>query len=171
MPPDRVFGRLEKQLRNIETMVTPSDYHSVYRDMCSVNVYGQDWEVVDVKDVVKSAFKVKLPFLMRDQKVFIYKKGKNTISVKSTYSGGKTEHSILKIGSSLSKLGHLQVVNKSNHVSIEKRNDVKKLLEYVVMTPEAQAFYDDVFQTEEGITPGEAEVYGTIDESDTESYL
>ena len=45
MPPDRVFGRIEKQYGRREEIVSPSEYHEILGQFGTVLKWGSDWQV------------------------------------------------------------------------------------------------------------------------------
>nr|CAI5832363.1 unnamed protein product [Callosobruchus analis] len=48
---DRVFGRVEKNLRDIEEVLNPVAYIKIYREFVNVHVLGEDWFIKDFKDI------------------------------------------------------------------------------------------------------------------------
>jgi hypothetical protein len=90
MPPDRVFGRYEKVLRKIETISEPEEYHKIYSTAATVNVLGADWQIYDYMSASKQVIVKKLPFKMRDQRVFVYSpKSYGKVACKNTYTGSE----------------------------------------------------------------------------------
>ncbi|PSN33623.1 hypothetical protein C0J52_20104 [Blattella germanica] len=49
LPADRAFGIMEKELRRYSEVLTPEDYHNLYRNVGKVSVLGTDWQVQDFK--------------------------------------------------------------------------------------------------------------------------
>lgn len=43
LPSDRVFGLIEKELREKTTIITVKEYHEVFEKYGTVKVVGQDW--------------------------------------------------------------------------------------------------------------------------------
>lgn len=88
MPPDRVFGRYEKVLRKIENICEPEEYHKIFSTSANVHVLGTDWQVFDFMSAAKEVILKKLPFKMRDQRIFIYSpQGYGKVACKNTYTG------------------------------------------------------------------------------------
>lgn len=54
MPPDRLFGRLEKELRKCESILSPEEYYKFYRNHATVKILGENWLVYDFKSIQKS---------------------------------------------------------------------------------------------------------------------
>lgn len=50
LPCDRVFGRIEKELRTRDAILDPADYHEIFSHHCSaVNILEKDWKVSNWK--------------------------------------------------------------------------------------------------------------------------
>lgn len=45
LPPDRVFGRIERSLRRRETVLLPEEYNNVEAEHATVRVIGSEWDV------------------------------------------------------------------------------------------------------------------------------
>ena len=52
MPADRVFGRVEKELRRNARIILPSDYISIYKKFGNVFELEKDWTVYNLKDLL-----------------------------------------------------------------------------------------------------------------------
>nr|CAH7721052.1 unnamed protein product [Callosobruchus chinensis] len=76
MPVDRIFGRIEKQYRKLEEMISPTDYYDILGKSGKLFCYGQDWVTKDLKTETRKIFKSKLPFKISETKVIQYKKTK-----------------------------------------------------------------------------------------------
>lgn len=59
IPPDRVFGRIEKELRRMETIINPQEYIDIFSKYGQVKIVGKDVPVYDFKSCV--AENVKAP--------------------------------------------------------------------------------------------------------------
>lgn len=62
MPPDRVFGRVEKEYRKKEVIISPEEYYNVLQNHGTVRKIGKDWNVCDYKLYSKKTYKVKVAF-------------------------------------------------------------------------------------------------------------
>ncbi|KAF0751967.1 Uncharacterized protein FWK35_00016665 [Aphis craccivora] len=100
MPADQVFGRIEKDLRQIENIISPQEYYKM-----------------QLKKIIK-----KTDFKSTEQKCFSYIKGKKTVGISQTYEG--------------------------EPIRVPKRDDVKKLLKYFNIPPDAKDFYNDILNDE-----------------------
>lgn len=82
IPPDRIFGLIEKEIRKKPVIVKISDYDDIIKTYSTVRKIGVDWDVYDWRTQTKRA--VKLPsswhFEFNKAKRFIfYKKDKNIV--------------------------------------------------------------------------------------------
>lgn len=149
MPPDRVFGRIEKEYRKLETIEIPSQYYDVLEKYGNVKKWGEHWVTYDYKTVSKKLIKCKLPFSISQCRVLQYIKigGKNVkVRVKNTYTGVSTEVELLKKGVKTMKLlDKVTKIPKTNHVSEEKRSDVRKIIKYVENSRDI--FYEEFIGT------------------------
>lgn len=57
LPPDRIFGRIEKILKNQPTITDPETYLNIFKDHGTVNILGTDCPVMDWKSSVAEFFK------------------------------------------------------------------------------------------------------------------
>jgi hypothetical protein len=57
LPADRVFGRIEQRIKRFETLLTPEDYHKIFREQGEVIKLGDDCECCDWKSAAKDVFK------------------------------------------------------------------------------------------------------------------
>ena len=84
LPHDRVFGRIEENLRKFDCIVSPSHYHELFGTYSAVKIWGLDWLTYDLKKVSQLIVKKQLGFKMGDQKVFTFlKEEPNEIGVQS----------------------------------------------------------------------------------------
>jgi len=51
MPPDQVFGRIEKCLRKKENMVSPTEYYTVFEKCTKVHIFNKDFFMYDFNKV------------------------------------------------------------------------------------------------------------------------
>lgn len=149
MPPDRVFGRVEKEYRKREEILVPREYHEILKNHGTVNVWGQDWNTFDYKSVSQSIVKKKLPFKISEARVLTYQKRKGTVicKVRTTYTGYDIEVSSFKKGvKNANRISAAQKLPAVNHVSDLKKSDVKKLIRGMDLTDEVSTFYDEVMK-------------------------
>lgn len=76
LPPDRVFGRIEKDIRKEEEILSPADYHTIIAKHEKIVQLGKDWKVYDWKKYTADRFKstAALPFKITQTKMFKIKK-------------------------------------------------------------------------------------------------
>lgn len=134
IPPDRVFGRIEQNLRNIETITKPETYVDVFKKHGTVFKLGSDCTIFDWKKVAHETLKKPgaWHFQFASSKRFILTHGKTPTSsilvrgeISYTHDTGmarKVCKPNVDIGSEipLSRLG--------NKIKETKIKDVKKLL-------------------------------------------
>ncbi|KAL5245923.1 hypothetical protein ACI65C_013331 [Semiaphis heraclei] len=95
----------------------------------------------NIKDLIKTNF-----FKTTQQKVFSYKSGMKTVGVSATYTDNITRKQVLKKNVDLSKLNEVPELQSLNHVSIQKQNDVRKLMKFFTIPSEAEQFYTNIFK-------------------------
>ncbi|KAJ8898126.1 hypothetical protein PR048_003486 [Dryococelus australis] len=145
VPPDRVFGRFEQELRKEDTIIEPNEYHKVFATGATFNVLDTDWVISNFMDASKKDLVKKLPFKMREQRVLIYSKEHQTnIDIKNTYNGLPTTIKATKPTELLHEaFKNLPVLPEENRVSQKKRQDVEKLLKFVTLNEQARMFYQN----------------------------
>lgn len=72
LPSDRVFGRIEKDIRSEEEMLTPNDYKNLIEKHATTCELGRDWKIYDWKNYTSERFKTaaSLPFKITQTKIF-----------------------------------------------------------------------------------------------------
>jgi len=146
MPPDQVFGRIEQKLRKIENILSPTTYHDIFRESCTVWEYGKDFEMLDFKTNIKNVIKSKLGFKSTEQKIFTYTKGDKLVGISSSYEATPTRIQVLKRGANLENLNDVLKLAQINHVKEPKQNDIRNLMKYFTVPDEAKEFYNDIFK-------------------------
>lgn len=150
MPPDQVFGRIEKCLRKKENIISPTEYY-VFKNFAQVYVVNRDFYIYDFKTLVKNIIKPN-QFKTTEQKVFSYTKGSKKLGISQTYDGTPIQISILKRNANLSTLNNKEKLPKLNHVKPAKQKDVENLMRFFNVPDDAKDFYHDIFQPNELIT-------------------
>lgn len=54
LPPDRVFGRIEKVVKRKDTIISPGEYREIFSEFSTVKILGNDFKVFDWQKAVKS---------------------------------------------------------------------------------------------------------------------
>lgn len=132
IPPDRVFGRIEKEIKVRDTIVKPEDYTKVFERFGTVSTLGVDCPVYDWKMAVQSSFKVPRlwHFKIQSCKRIIVKKGKSTILLRGEqcYRSDFTEfRSVTKKGKTVT-FNKIQLPINCIKLKSEKLRDVERLL-------------------------------------------
>ncbi len=137
----------------MEEILTPNQYHDIMKKHGRVFVFGEDWEVKDYAAASKDVLKKTMPFPMRSSRVHIYRKKRFRcrFHFQETYTGDEIEAMVLKPDKhSVSSMTKALVIPKTSHITVAKRNDVRKLIKYCTIPDSAKKFYDDVFRVEDG---------------------
>lgn len=76
LPPDRVFGRIEKDIRKEEEILSPAEYHKIIEKHETIVQLGKSWKVFDWKKYAVERFKsaAALPFKISQTKIFKIRK-------------------------------------------------------------------------------------------------
>lgn len=150
MPPDRVFGNVEKKYRQNEEILSPKQYRDILSEHGEVKVLEEDWHILDLKRKSSEILKQKLPFTISKARVIEYRKLSNykvQIAIQYTYSGESSEVEVLKKGkNSFREMDTAPRMKKVNHVSKEKSQDVAKLMKFIEMPDDAKTFYEEVLK-------------------------
>jgi hypothetical protein len=143
LPPDRVFGRVEKILRKHAVISTPELYYSVYRRYGRVFVYNQAWFVYDYKALAEQILTPNKDLKIRSTKIWSFpiRRNPRVVGVTRSYGGAPVPLQLLKADVNPQTLKPKLVPSRS-HVSAAKKADVKSLLQFVPLTQEDTAFYD-----------------------------
>lgn len=148
MPPDRVFGRLEKEYRKKEDIIAPSEYHTIMEKYGIVKNMFTDWKLFDIKREARKIFKCRLPFKMGAARIFSYKKENDKVqfSFSNTYTGSLVTVEPLKrnIRRVSDRINEWTSLSSKNNVSEAKKEDVEKLMKFFVIPQDAQNFYNDI---------------------------
>lgn len=148
MPPDQVFGRIEKCLRKKENIISPTEYYNVFKNFAQVYIVNRDFYIYDFKTLLKNIIKPN-QFKTTEQKVFSYSKGSKTLGISQTYDGTPIQISILKRNVNLTVLNNKEKLPKLNHVKPLKQKDVQNLMRFFNVPDDAKEFYHDIFQPNE----------------------
>lgn len=142
MPPDRVFGRMEKDFRNHEQILSPNGYYDILSKHGHNHKLGSDWSLRDFKTVSIGITKPRLPFKMNECRVFSYEK--DSFSVQRSYFGLSSRVSIIKQGRSVSEIEKVRPKVLESHVKTAKKNDVIKLMKFFTIPSDSVSFYDSI---------------------------
>ena len=148
MPPDRIFGRIEKAYRKKEEILSPNEYYEILKEHGTVKVLNKGWKLKDLKSSTTNVLKSRMPFKITAQRVMIYTKSKTKVvlSVSDTYTGYPTELDVLKPKNCSQVVKEASILPKSNRISKEKQKDVQNLMKYFEILEGAQEFDKDIFE-------------------------
>ncbi len=90
MAPDRLFGRIEKDIKKQEEILIPAGYHEIMAQHSVVHKYGQDFKVYDYKKLSETILQKSFSIGIREHRMWRMKKNVHSFWYKSTYSGSFT---------------------------------------------------------------------------------
>lgn len=129
LPADRVFGRVEKELRRITSIKLKEDYEEIYTKFGEVKSLGTDWLLCDIKALQASLKKVEG---ISDMKRIKLRKSNTSVTV-TCYenfifeSTTETEKSLLKKGKKDGQL-KLELLPLGRDIKDKKKKSLKNLL-------------------------------------------
>lgn len=133
IPPDRVFGHIEREIRKKEIILEPEEYLNIFSQYGTVVKVGEEVQIKNWKEET-SKF-IKLPgqwhFAFSKMKRMIISKNSNKVVI---VRGESNYRSDLGMGKTITKKGknipnmNPSIINKKNAVSDSKKNDVRSLL-------------------------------------------
>ncbi|BES91839.1 transposon protein [Nesidiocoris tenuis] len=136
LPADRVFGRAERILKNIPVITTPEQYEAAYSQVGRVVKLGEDWQMLDVKDLQETYSKAN--GISQAKRIFIKKfkdrSGGHTTRVKFQAnfryeSNTEPFRSIVKRGRKERSVNAPPLLPLGRSLTKEKKKDVEYLLE------------------------------------------
>lgn len=152
LPADRTFGRVEKDLRKEDTIITKEKYLEIYKTHGNVKELGKDWHVKNIKELEKKYRKINE--IQSLKRIFIKRNKNNTgILVRCMkhyrFECNEPFKSILKRGQKDATVP-LPILQLGKKVKQEKLMDIRKLLEKHFgegwENVEETKFYRDIFQ-------------------------
>lgn len=146
MAPDRLFGRIEKQLRRREVILTPDDYRSILQKHGTVYTYTRNYNIFDYKKLADAVLKKNNKLGIRAHRMWRFKKGSKIFEHKNAYFGTYTEEKNLVKVSNLRGRKPL-LVEANNHISALKAEDMRFLLEHLTMDDETRTYFDRILAT------------------------
>ncbi len=140
LPVDRVFGRIEQQVRKKDTILMPEEYYVILRNHGNVHIYGQHWKAYDFKAETQVFVKTQKSFKLSDARMLELRNDK--LGFKAVYNSEYCYHSIMKRGKKWANFKPSQLTNEST-VKDAKRKDVLNLLSEIGVSANVRAFYDN----------------------------
>ncbi|XP_060788694.1 uncharacterized protein LOC132893517 [Neoarius graeffei] len=144
LPADRVFGRIEQDIRKHTTILLPDEYASILHRHGNIHQYGRDWQCYDFKKEAAAFTTQQRSFKISDARV-IQICGER-LDVKSSFAGDFTQHSVLKRGKRWPEFAPAPLPDV-NCVKLAKKRDVLKLLCELGVPATVQELYNDVLSS------------------------
>lgn len=142
LPADRVFGRIEQDIRKHDTILVPSKYVQILSKHGNVLVYGKDWHSYDYKSAAASYCKSQRSFKISDAKMLRVNSDK--VGFKQVYGGDFCDHAILKRGKKWDNF-RPAVSPQVNCVKTAKKDDVLKLIGEIGVSDAVREYYEGIF--------------------------
>ncbi|RUS71034.1 hypothetical protein EGW08_021205 [Elysia chlorotica] len=155
LPADRVFGRIEKDLRQMDTILTPEDYHTFLQKHGTSNLYQRDWQAYDFKTAIASHVKQQRSFKISEAKVLEIKS--DQLGFKVRYNAPACQHNLLKKGKSWDTI-RPQILQPTSTVTEVKRKDVLSLLDAIAAPRDVVDKYTAALVVENGSNDKEHEL-------------
>ncbi len=140
LPVDRVFGRIEQQVRKKETILMPEEYYEILHNHGNVHIYWQHWKAYDFKAETQVFVKTQKSFKLSDARMLELRNDQP--GFKAVYNSEYCFHSILKRGKKWANFKPSQLPNEST-VKDAKRKDVLNLLSEIGVSANVRAFDDN----------------------------
>ncbi len=144
MAPDRVFGRIEKELKKHETLLLPSHYSAVLENHGEVHPYGTSWKPYNYKVLSDTSLK-KNTLPIQKSKRWMFKKRFRSIWSATDYTSDLKCYNIVKKDLRLASLKAPLVPTKS-HVSAAKKKDVEEIVQLLNVDESVKSFYDEALK-------------------------
>ncbi len=139
LPPDRVFGRIEREIRKKEDIVSPQQYYDIFQNHGKVRVFPRHWQVFDYKELAESTLMNCAKLKLRDSRIWKFKKNSPTVAIAvNNYGLVFNTFNVLKKKLAARKP---KLVKSQSHISVAKLRDVRYLIQLVNLNPEEKAFY------------------------------
>lgn len=133
MPPDRVFGLIERKVKKKSAITNPEEYYKLMGEFSSIQVLGKDWNAYNWKEVTTSVIKspTNWHFQFNCAKRFILEKINNSFKVRGEVnyrSDIGASKSILKRGKTVDMLLTPDIMPIGRPVDPQKAASVANLL-------------------------------------------
>lgn len=135
MPPDRIFGLIERKIRKLTNILTPEEYLRIINKYSTVRRLGIDCKVFNFKkkceEVVKKPGNWHFPFMKSKRYILnkvTNKKGKASYTVRGEITYGLDIGKGLPVQKKGKNFGTVEDVKKGVYLKKEKLADVQRLL-------------------------------------------
>ncbi len=147
MTPDRVFGRIEKQIKKHQVLATPQSYHEIFSKHGVVKLYGTHWQTYDHHSLSKQMLRSVTNVPMRETKIWKFQRNQRVFWASLTYCGNFQRYEVLKKNIRLLETFKPKLLPRITHVSSLKKNDVEELLKFVKLEESDRCFYNAALAT------------------------
>lgn len=141
MPPNRLSGLTEKDVRKKEEILAPAGYHNIFRKHWTLRLHGKDFHVFDYKALATSLFVGTGKLNTRENRVWEFAKNSNFISVSNTYFGALKRVNILKKTVPTLHNRRAKRLLPESHISALKAREMNELLNLLNIPEDVKAFY------------------------------
>lgn len=140
LPADRVFGRVEQDIRRKNTILLPEEYFDILRRHGTLLAYPTNWQALDFKKAAAAVLRSTRSFKISQARML--EVNGNELGLKTAFNGDFCQHAILKRGKNWAqfKPANLPLVST---VKRAKKKDVLSLLEGIGADDTVCAFYTD----------------------------
>lgn len=141
MEADQIFGRIEKDVRKYETIISPDTYRDIFKKHGRVRSFLQHWRSFDYKKLSDSAFKKNSGFRISLTKRWLLKRKCTTVWCSNFYHGPYMAYDLLKANTK-KRLGvKAPLLPTTSRVKDEKKKDVMFLLDTMGVSVEEREWY------------------------------
>lgn len=140
LPADRVFGRIEQDIRRQPTILLPHKYTSILHR----HQYGSDWQCYDFKKEATAFTIQQRSFRINDARVTQI--CGERLDCMPSFAGEFTRHSVLRRGKRWLEFAPSPLPDV-NCVKLTKKRDVAKLLQELGVPAAVQEFHNDVLSS------------------------
>ncbi|XP_038044993.1 uncharacterized protein LOC119719589 [Patiria miniata] len=164
LPADRIFGRIEQEIRKHDSILHPKGYFDILRKYGNVYIYGEDWHALNFKELVHSYVKQQRTFKVSEARMLSLTN--DQVGFKSTYAGEYCHHAVLKRGKKWTSfkpapLGMVSTVKKA------KKEDVENLLSAIGASGDVMAFYNNALSNTTDSTKDVEDEHSSESEDDS----
>ena len=142
LPADRVFGRIQKALRKIDSILIPEVYLEITAKFGRLFVYDKDFKALNFKDSAAKFTKTQRGFKISEARVINVC---NQIGIKTSFNGDFTYYTILRKGKRWTDF-KVEILPKQSTVTAAKKADVLSLIDSIGVNDMIRSFYDEALQ-------------------------
>ncbi len=145
LPADRVFGRIEQELRKRGEIIMSDGYYDILENFGRLRRYNHDWLRYDYKSLADSLVNTSKCGI-RDSRRWFFRKNSQQVQMSNDYSSALQSYNVLKIA--VKSLGNRKpkLLLPETHVTVAKKKDVLDLLELVKASPEEKRKYRELLE-------------------------